>query len=163
MKPPRNTTLSPGIGGCQEAEPSIPAHLAFSIVRVSWGCLLLVGPSGLMRALGLPFDRRVMETMRVLGFRHLVQGAVVGGRGRRLRVGVLVDLIHGASMLLLACVNTKRRRAALLDACVAFGFAAGGLTAARKDVGHLQIVNRNPRDAFGQTVPPEALQNRHGT
>ena len=130
MKPPRNT--SSGIGGYQETEPSIPAHLALSKVRVSWGCFLLVLPSGLTRAVGLPSDKRFMETMRVLGLRHLVQAAVVGGRSRRALVGVLVDLIHGTSMLLLACVDTRRRRAALLDACVAFSFAAGGLTAARK-------------------------------
>ena len=71
-----------------------------------------------------------MATMRVLGLRHLVQAAVVGGRGQHVRGGALVDLLHGVSMLLLACIDTRRRKAALLDAGVAFAFAAGGLTTA---------------------------------
>ena len=84
-------------------------------------------PLRLARTLGLPFDRRALATIRVLGLRHLVQAAVVGERGRRIRFGVLVDLLHGASMLLLAKLDAPTRRAALCRPRVAFGFGAGGL------------------------------------
>ena len=54
-----------------------------------------------------------------------------------MRSGALVDVIHGTSMSWLACVETQRRKAALVDAGMAFAFAAGGVTAAREDVGAL--------------------------
>ena len=38
-----------------------PAPRRFRIARVSWGCFLLVLPSGLMRAVGLSSDSRVMD------------------------------------------------------------------------------------------------------
>ena len=94
--------------------------------------------------------------MRVLGLRHLVQATVVGGRGRRVRSGALVDLIHGTSMLLLACIDTQRRRAALVDAGVAFAFAAGGVTAARENVGAFAECNRNCPHVFRQTKRQDA-------
>ena len=134
MKPSSSTALTPGVGR-PKTEPSTPAQTAFVVARVSWGCFLLVVPPGLTGALGLSSDRRAMTTMRVLGLRHLVQAAVVGGRGQQVRVGALVDLLHGVSMLLLACIDTQRRKAALLDAGVAFAFAAGGLTTRTGDVG----------------------------
>jgi len=128
------TTFTPEV--CHpKTESSTSAQTAFVAARVSWGCLLLVVPSGLIGPLGLSSDRRAMTTMRVLGLRHLVQAAAVEGRGQRVRGGVLVDLLHGVSMLLLACFDARRRKAALLDACVAFAFAAGGLTTRTGDVG----------------------------
>lgn len=133
MKPPRSTFFTPRVHRCPTVESSSRAQTAVAVARVSWGCLLIVLPLGLIRTLGLPSDRRAIATIRVLGLRHLVQAAVVGGSGRRIRVGALVDLLHGVSMLLLASFDAPRRRAALLDATVAFGFGAGGVIVGTED------------------------------
>ena len=145
-----------------EAQSLTPAQTAFVAARVSWGCLLLVVPPGLTGALGLSSDRRAMTTMRVLGVRHLVQAAVVGGRGQHVRGGALVDLLHGVSTLLLACIDTRRRKAALLDAGVAFAFAAGGLTKRTGDVG----ASAEPQPELSSGVRSDdaakSSANRHG-
>ena len=161
MKPPCNTTLTRRVRRL-EAESLTPAQTAFVAARVSWGCLLLVVPPGLTGALGLSSDRRAMATMRVLGLRHLVQAAVVGGRGQHIRSGALVDLLHGVSMLLLARIDTRRRKAALIDASVAFAFAAGGLTTRTWDVG----ASAEPQPELSSRVRSDdaakSSANRHG-
>lgn len=105
------------------------ARSALAVVRAGWGCFLVVVTPGMLRALGLPWDGRAIVVMRVLGVRQLAQ-AVICRRGRFLRVGALVDSLHAMSMLLLASTDVQRRRAALLDATVASGFAVAGLTTA---------------------------------
>lgn len=108
---------------------------ALAVARVSWGGLLIVMAPRLARWVGHPPDRRAAVVMRVLGFRHIVQAAVVARRPRYLGVGALLDLLHGISMLGLAAFDGPRRRAALLDATVAFGFAAGGRAVVQRSVG----------------------------
>ena len=141
MNIPSGTAVTAGVHR-PEPESSTPAQKAFVAARVSWGCFLLIVPPGLTGALGLSSDRRAMTTIRVLGIRHLVQAAVVGGRGQHVRGGALVDVLHGFSMLLLACFDTRRRKAVLLDAGVAFAFATGGLTTRTQDI-----------DAYAETRP----------
>ena len=109
-----------------------PHRVGLVMARIGWGSLLVVVTPGTSRSLGLPSDRRAMTVMRLFGLRHLVQAAITGKRNRFLRGGALLDLFHGASMLLLASIDARRRRAALLDASVAIGFAAGGLQQRRK-------------------------------
>lgn len=97
------------------------------MARVGWGGLLVVAAPRLIRAIGLPSDTRTIVVVRVLGLRHLVQAAVVRQKASSVRVGAWIDLIHGSSMVVFALLDAPKRRAALLDAVVAFGFAAGGL------------------------------------
>ena len=160
MKAPRLTALTPG--GDPGSASSTPAHTAFVVARVSWGCLLLLAPPGLTGALGLSSDRRATATMRVLGLRHLVQAAFVGSRGQHVRGGALVDLLHGVSMLLLACFDTRRRKAALLDAGVAVAFAAAGMKTQTGNVG----VSADPQPERESRVWPDRAAdgrvNRHG-
>jgi hypothetical protein len=103
--------------------------------RAGWGGLLILAASRLNWSFGPPSDRRALVVMRVLGLRHLLQAAVVHQRGRYSRVGALFDLVHGLSMLSLAVLDKPRRKAALLDATVAFGFAAAGSAVESKTVG----------------------------
>jgi len=160
VKPPRSTFFTPRVHRCPNVESSSRAQTAFVVARVSWGCLLLVLPLRLVRTLGLPSDRRAIATIRVLGLRHLVQAAVVGGRGRRIRVGALVDLLHGVSMLLFARFDAPRRRAALLDATVAFGFGAGGLIVGTGDSSALANGIRNVAASISEEASEPS--NRHG-
>ena len=142
-----------------EAQSLTPAQTAFVAARVSsWGRLLLVVPPGLTGALGLSSDRRAMTTMCVLGVSHLVQAAVVGGRGQHVRGGAPVDLLHGVSTLPSACIHTLRRKAAPLDAGVAFAFAAGGLTKRTGDVGASAEPQPEVSSVRGQMMQPKAPQ-----
>jgi hypothetical protein len=67
--------------------------------------------------------------MRVLGARHLVQAGAeyrLGGAAREIGIGV--DLLHGATSVVFGLVSPAWRRAALVDAAVATGFAVIGAT-----------------------------------
>lgn len=67
--------------------------------------------------------------MRVLGACHLVQaGAVYRLGGNAREIGTVVDLLHGATSVVFSIVSPLWRRAALIDAVVATGFAVLGAT-----------------------------------
>lgn len=69
-------------------------------------------------------DWKVSTVARVLGTRHLVQAAVTRSAGPGLHVlGADVDLLHSGSMVLLAAVARRHRRAALTSAAIALTFA----------------------------------------
>lgn len=99
------------------------------VVRGLYGLLELCSPdtvSGM--ALGKKPDKRLRVTIRILGARHIAQAALtVATRGRIHGAGGAVDLIHAASMLGLAAVDERRRRAAVVNAAIATLFAAGEL------------------------------------
>jgi hypothetical protein len=100
------------------------------IIRVGWGMTLLIAPGPVLRLFGGSDEGRVpREVMRVLGARHIVQAGAeyrLGGRARKIGVGV--DLLHGATSVVYGIVTPPWRRAALIDASVATGFAALGAT-----------------------------------
>ena len=88
--------------------------------------LLLAGPLLLRTVTG---DRSAGEStaVRVLGARDVVQaGAQTVAPTLAPRVGVAVDAVHALSMLALAVVVPRHRRAAACSALVAAGFAAVG-------------------------------------
>lgn len=94
-------------------------------VRAALGGAELVAPSLVGRVLlfGKP-DWKVRAVARVLGTRHLVQAGVTASAGPGLHVlGADVDLLHSASMVLLASVARRHRRAALTSAAIAAAFA----------------------------------------
>lgn len=69
-------------------------------------------------------DWKVRAVARVLGIRHVVQAGLTYSAGPDLHVlGADVDLLHSASMLLLAAVARSHRRAALTSAAIAATFA----------------------------------------
>jgi hypothetical protein len=100
------------------------------IIRVGWGVTLLIAPGTVLRLFGgADEDRAPRRVMRVLGARHMVQAGAeyrLGGRARKIGIGV--DLLHGATSVVYAIVNPSWRRAALTDAGVATGFAVLGVT-----------------------------------
>jgi hypothetical protein len=72
------------------------------------------------------WDRRIA---RILAFRHMCQGVVTvkDPSPDVVLVGVGVDLLHAASMFVLAAAAPRRRRSSLVDAAAATGAAAAGL------------------------------------
>jgi len=98
----------------------------FAVARLGWGIALLSLRPSQARSLSLPSDKRMMMIARLLGLRHLIQAVCTRTRPSR-QVGVVVDMVHSVSMLLVALSDAKRRKAALLDAAVAGGFAIVGL------------------------------------
>lgn len=77
--------------------------------------------------------------VRVLGGRMAAQAAAIGWARRSrpadgpraLRVGAVIDGLHGASMLLAAALFPRYRRSALVSAGMAFTAAGVGATAGR--------------------------------
>ncbi len=102
---------------------------------MAWGAALLIQPvrvlTGVHRA---PADRVDVVVARVLGARHLAQGAVAVARpGPAVSaLGVAADLAHAASMVALAAADRRRRRAGSTDAVIGLGFAAAGAVDVRR-------------------------------
>ena len=91
---------------------------------------LLIAPALMLRLFGGATEgREPLQMMRILGARHVVQAALeyrFGGRARK--IGVYVDLLHGATSVGFGFFRPAWRRAALVDAGVASGFAVLGAT-----------------------------------
>ena len=100
------------------------------IVRAGWGITLLIAPGPVLRLFGGANEGRApRRIMRVLGARHVAQAGAeyrLGGRAREMGIGV--DLLHGATSVVFGVVSPLWRRAALIDAGVATGFAVLGAT-----------------------------------
>ncbi len=90
-------------------------------------------------------DRLTRAVTRVLGSRHLIQAILTAGTpsAPTLTRGVQVDLAHVASMLGLAVLDQRRRRAGLVDAAAAGAFAVAGVVLARR-ASALPDTNRLP-------------------
>lgn len=84
------------------------------LVRIAYGGCLFAAPALIPRVLlreeTSPATRRVI---RLLGARHIAQGAAIlitGPRSRRL--GVIADLLHLASLAPLAAISGRRKMCA---------------------------------------------------
>lgn len=103
--------------------------------RVALGLAELTGP-GLLAdgVLHQTTDPRARAVIRVLGGRHLVQGAVTLSVGRPAAhaVGGGVDGLHALSMLALAALDRRHRTLALASATVAGTFAALEMMVSRR-------------------------------
>lgn len=101
-------------------------------IRIVWGLLLLFVPGALVRAMGGTNEVASRRVMRVLGGRHLLEGAVEALHGRRVRrAGAFVDAIHAGTALTFGAVDRRWRRPALIDAMAASGFATVGWRSTR--------------------------------
>ena len=101
-------------------------------VRTRWGALLTAAPGRVLA--GLPGVRPTPGTVaiaRLLGARHLTQGAAALAGSQLARGAWWVDAAHAASMLVLAAASPAHRRVAGADAMVAGAFATATRSADR--------------------------------
>jgi hypothetical protein len=96
---------------------------AVGMARLGVGVAELMAPGRIAGAvLGHVPDRRERAVVQVLGARHLGQ-QVAAWRGDDLLAGPLIDVLHAASMVGLAALSRRYRRAALASALTASAFA----------------------------------------
>jgi hypothetical protein len=114
------------MSGDAQWQRAAPLPLA---IRAGWGATLLIAPGGVLRLFGgVDRGERPRLIMRVLGGRHLVQTAAEYRFGSHARkIGILVDVLHGATSVAFAVKRPRWRRAAATDAVVAGAFALLGL------------------------------------
>ena len=111
---------------------------ALSVLRAAWGLFLVAKPEPVLAVLAPRSSSPRLDTavLRVLGVRQVVQAGLTALAPTKgvLVLGAGVDALHAASMVGLAGLDAGRRRAGLLDACVAGSFAGASLGAAEKAV-----------------------------
>lgn len=126
---------------------------ALEVVRGGYGALQLVAPALLAdRLFSPPLDARARAVARVLGARQLGQAVASGGSPGYpvLALGVEVDLLHSASMVMLGIVDRRRRKMALCDALIAASFALAGALAARRGTPDQQPASASRLDLLRQ-------------
>ena len=102
---------------------------ALQVIRAGYGMVLILAPGPAIRlATGRLPSPRTCRVAQVLGARHLIQATltVMAPRPGMFAIGAQVDVVHTASMLLLAVVSRAERRAVLTDALAEAAFAAAG-------------------------------------
>jgi hypothetical protein len=101
-------------------------RLLIPLARAGYGTALLCAPGPLIGVVtGQPPSRRARRVARVLGVRHLAQAVVtaLSPGPEVVALGVVVDLLHAASMFAFAAVVPDLRRAELADALAATSLA----------------------------------------
>jgi hypothetical protein len=101
-------------------------RLLVPFARASYGAALLCAPGPIIGAVtGQPPSPRARQVARVLGVRHLAQAAITAFNAgpEVVALGVVVDLLHAASMFAFAAVVPDLRQAELADALAATALA----------------------------------------
>jgi hypothetical protein len=114
--------------------PAVSPGKVLSLVRAGVGIVDLVLPEALVRHLaGSQLSDRGRRVVRVLGARQVTQALLSGHAPTEavLCLGAEADVAHAATMIVLAVLERRYRRAALCDAAIATAFAIAGATAAR--------------------------------
>jgi len=102
------------------------SRLLVPLARAGYGAALLCAPGPMIGVVtGRPPSRRARQVARVLGARHLTQAAItaVNPGPEVVALGVVVDLLHAASMFAFAAVVPDLRDAELADALAATALA----------------------------------------
>ncbi len=96
--------------------------------RACYGLVLLAVPARVIGVTGALPSQQSCRVARVLGVRHLVQAAASARADRGgLAAGAAVDSAHAVSMLVMAVVLPRLRRAELADGGITVLLAALGL------------------------------------
>jgi hypothetical protein len=131
-------------------------RLLVPLARAGYGTALLVAPGPMIGIVtGQPPSRRARQVARVLGARHLAQAAItaLNPGPEVVALGVIVDLLHAASMFAFAAVVPDLRQAELVDALAATALAVA--EPALSNVGRPKAIGRRqPPELEGTTPPP---------
>jgi hypothetical protein len=101
-------------------------RLLVPLARAGYGTALLVAPGPMIGIVtGQPPSRRARQVARILGVRHLTQAVITAANPgpEVVALGVIVDLLHAASMFAFAAVVPELRTAELADALAATALA----------------------------------------
>ena len=134
-------------------------RLLVPLARAGYGTALLCAPGPMIGVCtGRPPSVRARRVARVLGVRHLAQAAItIWATGTEvIALGVVVDLLHAASMFAFAAVVPDLRDAELVDALAATALAVA--EPAISSVGRPKTGNRDQQADDGgvarQPGPP---------
>ena len=131
-------------------------RLLVPLARAGYGAALLCAPGPMIGVItGQPPSRRARRVARILGVRHLAQAAVtaLNPGSEVVALGVVVDLLHAASMFAFAAVVPDLRRAELADALAATALAVA--EPAMSGLGRPKAVGRHRQaEVSGDTRPP---------
>jgi len=111
-------------------------HGGIDLARAAVGIVdLVAAPAMAAVELGHPADHVSVVAFRLLGARQIVQALITRATGgpRARRYAASVDVLHAASMALLALIDPGRRRGALVQCAIASTFAAAEFAAARRE------------------------------
>jgi hypothetical protein len=99
------------------------------VARLTLGVTALARPQQLLRGVGADDATATQRVTRVLGARYAVQSGAGLLRPRPWEPAAdgVVDLLHAGSMVALAAISRRHRRAALVSAALALTFAAADL------------------------------------
>lgn len=137
----------------------VPVRL-LEVLRAGWGLLCLLVPGRTIRVIGGSVsDEPARIVLRVLGARHVLQalGSGVAPGPAVLRVGALVDALHGLTSLVLAAVDRGRARVALVDAAIAAAWCLASLRDAARAPGGRDSRREQVARLLLRLVPPLAL------
>jgi hypothetical protein len=141
-----------------EAAVSSPAgrlRLLVPLARAGYGAALLCAPGPMIGVItGQPPSRRARRVARVLGVRHLTQAVItaLNPGPEVVALGVVVDLLHAASMFAFAAVIPDLRGAELADALAATALAVA--EPAMSSVARPKTAGRDRQTADGGASRP---------
>jgi hypothetical protein len=131
------------------------SRLLVPLARAGYGTALLIAPGPMIGVVtGQPPSRRARRVARILGVRHLAQAAItaLNPGPEVVALGVVVDLLHAASMFAFAAVVPDLRRAELADALAATALAVA--EPALSSVGRPKAVGRHQQAELGAATRP---------
>ena len=130
-------------------------RLLVPLARAGYGAALLCAPGPIIGVVtGQPPSPRARQVARVLGVRHLAQAVITAFNPgpEVVGLGVVVDLLHAASMFAFAAVVPDLRDAELADALAATALAVA--EPALSSVTRLKIAGRDQHANDGAAQPP---------
>jgi hypothetical protein len=132
------------------------SRLLVPLARAGYGTALLCAPGPMIGVVtGQPPSRRARQVARILGVRHLAQAAITAFNPgpEVVALGVIVDLLHAASMFAFAAAVPDLRRAELADALAATALAVA--EPSLSSLGRPKALGRHQRaELEGATRPP---------